>query len=208
MALADKLQAHVLNDGAEAMLQRYLSRRMFSGAWFGTIGGRGDAPEVADRFTPADLVAVSTLSLNVPGWTAVDLLDRRANELSTGLAAVPADLDLHEANDAALDPLFALQDKLDDIPGVGHVTRSKLLARKRPRLVPLRDQHVLRELVGGTRSSLTRPLRDALRADDEVRRRLQQLASAVPDAAVSPLRALDIVVWMNVHGKKWLPSDA
>lgn len=151
---------------------------------------------------------MSTLSLNIPGWTAIELLEHRKKDLSVGLAAIPVDLNLHEADDAVLDPLFALQNKLDEIKGIGHVTRSKLLARKRPRLVPIRDQHVLRELVGGVRESLTRPLRDALRADEEVRRRLQELASRIGDGSLSAVRALDIIVWMNVHGKRWLSSHS
>lgn len=207
MPLTEKLRAHVLADGAEGMLDGYLNHGWFSGAWFQAIGGAGDTPDVADRFTPADVVAVSTLSLNIQGWTAIELLDRPGNDFSALLAAIPVDLDLPEADDEVLNRLFALQDKLDEIDGIGHVTRSKLLARKRPRLVPIRDRYVLRELVGDVSASLTRPLRDALRADPEVRSQLEGLAARVANGGISPLRALDIIVWMNAHGKRWLPQE-
>lgn len=200
MALTDAINDHLFADDAAHVLARYLNFRDYSGAWFDTIGGRGDAPDVAHRFTPADLVAVSTLSVTIPGWVAVELLDRRAEEFSDLLTAIPQDTDLHEATDEDLDAVFALQDALDTVTKVGHVTRSKLLARKRPRLVPIRDQHVLLALVGRKYGSFTRPLGDALRDSQEIRDRLEALRSQHQEQPLSLLRVLDIVVWMREHG--------
>lgn len=147
MNLHDELHGHLFADdadtGAEAVLAKYLGGT-FTGKWFETIGGRGDAPEVADRFTSADVLAVSMLSVRVPAWTSIELLDRRAEEFTTLLAALPTDCDLHEVDEEHLTAIWAIQDALDTVDGIGHVTRSKLLARKRPRLVPMRDQQVHR----------------------------------------------------------------
>lgn len=200
MALTAAISDHLFADNAAHVLARYLNFRDYSGAWFDTIGGPGDAPDVAYRFTPADLVAVSTLSVPIPGWVAVELLHRRAHEFSALLTAVPQDTDLHEATDEDLDTVFALQDALDTVAKVGHVTRSKLLARKRPRLIPIRDQHVLLALVGRKYGRLTRPLRDALRDNPELLDRLDSLRSQHPDQPLSFLRVLDIVVWMRTYG--------
>lgn len=207
MSLSDNLREHVFADDAAEKLAHYLDKGAFSGAWFQILGGRGDASEVANRFTPADIVAVSTLSVQVTGWAAIALLSTRADELSGLLADIPADVPLHEATNAHLEAVFAAQDALGNIASVWHVTRSKLLARKRPHLVPIRDQHVLAGLLGeGHDGRLTRPLRDALAAEAEVRGRLEKLRTEAGDTTLSLLRVLDIVVWMRVHGANSLAS--
>lgn len=77
-----------------------------------------------------------------------------------------------------------------------------MLAHKRPRLVPIRDQYVLDDLMGTRNGLFTQPLRDALALDTATMDRLRELASGtarVPDD-LSPLRVLDVVVWMQAHG--------
>jgi Family of unknown function (DUF6308) len=49
-----------------------------------TFAGGGDAPEVANFFTATDLVAVSLLSVDVPGTAALRILGTNAEDL-TGL---------------------------------------------------------------------------------------------------------------------------
>lgn len=200
MELGDPMREHVFADDAADKLADYLNGRDYSGAWFERIGGPGDAEEVADRFTGDDIAAVATLSVKIPGWAVVELLDRRADELSRLLAAVPNGRALVDASDDDIGNLFTLQDALDTIRGVGHVTRSKLVARKRPHLVPIRDQHVLKALVGRARGSFTVPLRDAFRGDEAVRSRLEELREGSCCPELSILRVLDIVVWMRVYG--------
>jgi GrpB-like predicted nucleotidyltransferase (UPF0157 family) len=124
------------------------------------------------------------------------------------LEAVPRDVHLHAATDDDLEPLWALQDELDTVAGVGHVTRSKLLARKRPRLVPIRDQYVLTALTGRKASPFTRPLRDALRDNPDLVDRLNSIGRAASAEELPPLRVLDIVVWMETHGADSVESKA
>lgn len=202
------LQEHVFADDAASMLDLYLNQGRFSGAWFESIGGRGDAPDVAGQFTPADIVAVSTLAVRIPGWAAVEILDRRADELASLLGQVPADLELHAASDADLAAVYKLHDALDAIKDVGHVTRSKLLARKRPNLVPIRDQHVLVALIGQAFGNFTEPLRDALREDRALRAQLNALRQDAQRPELSLIRTLDIVVWMRTYGAQSVDTDA
>jgi hypothetical protein len=77
-------------------------------------------------------------------------LIERDGDLAAKLRLVPTDVDLAGASDADLDVLFAVQRDLDNIAKIGHVIRSKLLAHKRPRLVPIRDQYVLMALLDGS----------------------------------------------------------
>lgn len=198
MTLSAKLREHLNAHNAEAMLAQYLDKKAFSGAWFETLGGRGDDPAVANRFTAADLVAVSTLSVRISGWAAIKLLDDKPDQFSPLLRSIPTNLPLHEATDGDIQAVYAAHDALNGIRGIGHVTRSKLLARKRPHLVPIRDQHVLRDLVGSAYAPFTEPLRDVLAGDKEVRNRLEELRQDRP--GLSLLRILDIIVWMRTHG--------
>lgn len=132
------------------------------------------------------------------GWAAIALLEARAAELNALLEAIPTNRALHEATADDLEAVYAAQRVLDSIDGIGHVTRSKLLARKRPHLVPIRDQHVLLALVDRDHGPFTQPLRDALASDDELIERLEELRQ--DRARLSLLRVLDIIVWMRAHG--------
>lgn len=132
---------------------------------------------------------------------AVVGLFERGERLAEHLAKIPHETKLVDAREEELAALYELQGQLDEVPDVGHVTRSKLLARKRPHLVPIRDQHVLRALLGADQGPLTAPLRSALASAPSITERLAEIRelSGAP-ATISDLRVLDVVVWMTVHG--------
>jgi hypothetical protein len=86
---------------------------------------------------------------------------------------------------------------LRDQPEVGWVIAGKLLARKRPRLLPVYDR-VVRCAVGRA-PPFWFALHTALREDDAaLHRQLLELrqAARVPEA-VSVLRVCDVAVWMG-----------
>jgi len=87
---------------------------------------------------------------------------------------------------------------LCDQNGVDWVLAGKLLARKRPRLLPVYDK-VVRCALGHPRPSFWLALHAALRADDYALHRqlleLRQIAG-VPET-VSALRVCDVAVWMG-----------
>lgn len=144
----DRLHHHLHAPAAIDHLKRYFGGE-YSGSRFEAFAGGGDRPDVTNRFTSDDLVAVTMLGVRVKGWGAIELLEPRAVEFAELLAELPdPGLDLHTTDVDDLEPLRKLHDALDSITSVQHVVRSKLLARKRPKLVPVRDQHVLRELTG------------------------------------------------------------
>ena len=191
-------------DAAEARsdLETYFTS--YSGRVFETIGGRGDVPGVANRFMASDLVAVTTLGVTVSGHGAIELLDGdRSATLAALLEEIRVDVDLWDASDDDLAALYELQEGLDLVPSVAHVIRSKLLARKRPRLVPIRDRYVLTALVGRDHGNFTEPLRAALQ-DAGLRARLEDLRTSAPAGTdISLLRVLDVVVWMAAHGREY-----
>lgn len=192
--LAEATRRYVDDPDAERVVVKY-----YSGSYTGALFD--SAPELQsddrNRFTAHDFAAVATLSVELNGRSIKQLIER-GDRLSELLAKVP-DIDLVDASDEDLEAIYRIQDALDDIQGVGHVRRSKLLAHKRPRLVPIRDQHVLVALTGTDHGYFTQPLRDVLRADEALVDRLDELALKAP-VPISRLRALDVVVWMMTHG--------
>jgi hypothetical protein len=172
----------------------------YSGAMFETFDGGGDAPPVADVFTAADLVAVTLLSVDVPGTAALRILGTSADDLTQLLERIPHDRELYEASDAEIGPKSAAEELWRDIrrAGVGTVTTSKLLARKRPNLLPVIDTVVKETLQHPRKGSFWLTLRAELNADGG---RLRDHLLAVRKeaglkASVSVIRCFDVVVWM------------
>jgi hypothetical protein len=185
--------AHGDLDQALRYLQTYYGRP-YTGGYFDTwAAARNDS----DRFTADDLVAVSFLSVVVPPMAARELLERRAAQFAELLEAVGPDRDLADQSEPVDDeqPASQLYAAVRGLPGVGRTIGTKLLARKRPRLVPIYDSVVAR--VCGIGDYHWEPLRQALRADglQERLRELHQRAGLGPE--VSALRVLDVVSWME-----------
>ncbi|MGC4889699.1 DUF6308 family protein [Micromonospora sp. DT227] len=183
----------------------------YTGGQFEMLGGGGSRPTVANTVTAEDLIAVELLGVTIRPRRRLDLLQGQlGRDVSAALATIPTDVELDEddalayiVDGGAADTAWRL---LRDTPGIGWVIAGKLLARKRPRLVPVYD-HVV-SCAYGTRSGFWEWLHDTLREDTAaVSRRLDALhreAELAPP--VSRLRVLDVVFWMR-HREDHLPSD-
>lgn len=173
-----------------------------TGCLFDTWAGGGAAAGVADRFTADDLIALSLLGVTVPGRTAILLLDRQAAEYSALLAAIGPDRDLADVPDGEISPnwpAWRAHDLLRTLDGLDWVGAAKLLARKRPRLIPGYDRAV-RAVLGGEHY-YWEPLRESLRADG---RRLHQRLLQIRDKAevpadISAIRVFDILASMDAR---------
>jgi hypothetical protein len=142
------------------------------------------------------------LSVQLPPLVALDLLHGALGEESAVfLEQIPTSVPLwdNEAEELIKDggPADSAWRLLESQDGVGWVTAGKLLARKRPSLIPVYDDVV--------RCAFDRPkeiwkaLRDALRQDDgSFRTELEDLSkrARIP-AEVTPLRVLDVALWMR-----------
>jgi hypothetical protein len=173
----------------------------FTGSRFEHLAGGGDRSEVADRITAEDLVAVQTLSVTVPASVALDILEGcLGGRLSGLLHAIPRGIDMAAAEAAVVadgSPADQAWRLLRDQHDVGWVIAGKLLARKRPRLLPVYDR-VVRCAVGRP-PSFWLALHTALREDNAaLYRQLLELrqAAGLPET-VSALRVCDVAVWMN-----------
>lgn len=209
--LAGRLHSILASPQAATDLRRYFGinlphgTRPFTGSRFEHLGGGGDRPPVANAMTADDLIAVQALSVTLPAQACLDLLEGCLGEqLSELLSRIPADVDMADADDADLtpgSPADTAWHLLTAQPGIGWVTAGKLLARKRPRLVPVYDQ-VVRCLLNRP-SSFWLSLQAALRVDDcalhHALLTLRQIAG-VP-GSVSALRVCDVVLWMRHHAE-------
>ncbi|WFE35606.1 DUF6308 family protein [Micromonospora sp. WMMD975] len=202
-------------DGAGSVddLRRYFhgtGDAAYTGGQFDVLGGGGSRPEVADTVTAEDLIAVELLSVRIPPRQRLELLQGRlGREVSEELAKIPADVKMGD-NDALpyiVDggPADTAWHLLCAATGIDWVIAGKLLARKRPRLVPVYDGVV--SCAYGTRGGFWTWLHGKLGEDGgTLAERLDALhREAELPAAVSRLRVLDVVVWMR-HRRGHLPS--
>lgn len=200
---------------ALALLRDYYRPRPtghFTGAYFERLGGGGDRSNVAYEFTAEDFIAVSMLSVDVPASAALRILGPDGAHLSELLRRIPTDVDLVDVEMDQIVPDWApwqLEVALKSITGLGPTTVSKLIARKRPRLVPVFDSVVEREPGLAGRPFWT-TLNAALRENDRAPHK--HLVSVHDEAEIgediSPLRVFDVVTWMTGqgHANKLLPD--
>jgi hypothetical protein len=171
--------------------------RYFSGALFERLDGGGDRPGVRNRITGADIIAVSMLSVGIPS-PGIATLHARAQEISALLAGIPWDLDLVDADSAVIGPdsdAWRLWELLVGVEGIKWVTASKLLARKRPRLLPVYDS-VVRAVLGHPKQFWFSLQATVAANDRALYRRLLSIreAAGVGDD-ISSLRIFDVVCW-------------
>jgi len=167
------------------------------GRHFEAIGSAHSSPH---RVTADDLVAVQMLSVTIPPLVSADLLlGSLGTELGVLLQRIPFDVDLRspaaleliEANSPA-DKAWQLVRAQD---GMGRTKTSKLLARKRPALLPVIDEVVACALEEP--SNFWVALHTALSSGDfdEALASLRR-AGGVPDT-VTDLRVIDVAVWSS-----------
>jgi Family of unknown function (DUF6308) len=175
----------------------------YTGRWFDLLGrdhlGEEESP---DRFTAMDIVAVSMLSVQIPPRASIELLDGQSPNLSDLLKKVPNGIPLWEAKPKDIDDTHSTAAKLwkalKQVKGVGWVTANKLLARKRPLLLPVYDS-IVKARIQPRSESLWVPLQnDLLRDNCAMVRRLEEIhCQASVDKRVSLLRVFDVAMWMT-----------
>ena len=191
---------------------------VYTGSHFNSWAGGGDAEGVANTITADDLVAVSLLSVKVPGPAAFGILKTHSKDISKLLLDIPRDIDLAdlEANqfeeilgdNSPADKLWRLLRAFESPRwGIGPTTASKIMARKRPRLIPIYDS-VVRPLMGLKNSrGHWAACHAALTDGSDLAGRLQEIrAGSGISEPISDLRTMDIVLWM--YGKQNLPHIA
>lgn len=218
---------HILTAGNEeeaaGLLAAYYRRTAdglpaYTGSYFNSWAGGGDASENRDTITADDLIAVSFLSVDIPGEAAIGFLDTHKNTISGLLKEIPSDRILADVSsaefpeflgedNAALELWHVLRGRDTGRWGVGRTKASKIMARKRPHLIPIYDS-VVAPLMGLKNSdNQWATWHYAFLEDPGLPQRLRKIheISGIEEL-LSDLRVMDIVLWM--YGKQRPLSSA
>jgi Family of unknown function (DUF6308) len=198
-------------DFATSLVKRYLAtdtagRARYSGAYFERIGGGGDREDIANQFTAEDLLAVTMLSVRIEGYHALEILRYQAGKLNGLLSQIPHDLALQDpratAHIAKSGPAWRLWDTICDIEPrpqsnrIGPVAAGKLLARKRPRLLPVYDSRIKKVLNRPrTDNQWWHDLHDQLINDPGLIQELEAVRNRADAGHMSLLRVFDVMCW-------------
>lgn len=202
---------------AVALVRRYRSE--FTGGWFESLIDLGHPYEITRR----DLIAVECLSVCFPARVSTWILDEGRGELTALLRdeRLRPDRDLWECELADLgrgspaDDLWTLLTGDSwrafwpgriALKGIGAVTAGKLLAAKRPQMIPVVDT-VVRDALQAPRNRFWESMWWAMQ-DPKLRQCLEAIREEAcrqeaggpplpPRPLPSLLRTLDIVVWMR-----------
>ncbi|MDR6685750.1 hypothetical protein J2Y41_001305 [Arthrobacter sp. 1088] len=216
MTLPDILSADRTDDAATLVTKYYtkLYRNDVpqTGSRFDDWAGGGDRPNVANSVTADDVLAVSFLSVQVPAPAAIGIVESRANDVSELLDQIPTDLDLAAVSSDDYDRFLGQQSPANALWrllrgsdtyrwGIGPTTASKIMARKRPRLIPIYDS-VVGPLMGLRDSdNQWKAWHSVLTDGSGLPDRLKTIrAKSSVDRDISDLRTMDVVLWM--HGKE------
>ncbi|MEI2276699.1 DUF6308 family protein [Paenarthrobacter ilicis] len=216
MTLPEILKADHTEDAA-ALVRKYYTHLyrhdiVQTGSRFDDWAGGGDRPKIANVITADDILAVSFLSVQVPAPAAIGLIESRANEVSELLAQIPTNLDLASVSSDDYDhylgprsPANALWRLLRGSDtyrwGIGPTTASKIMARKRPRLIPIFDS-IVGPLMGHTTcDDQWETWHSVLTNGMDLSNRLKSIREKAAIAQdISDIRTMDVVLWM--HGKE------
>ena len=202
-------------DAANSALELYFSGR-FTGAWFDAVG-RGTDPATGapvdrepNRVTIEDSLSLSLLDTPLKPREVIGLLEINRDlvhllgRIDLGLtliAAAPAE-DFTESPWASASMAYKL---LRASSGIGRSRASKLLARKRPHLIPVWDRYVAEGLAMKGSDQDWVIMQDVVVAHSD---RLHAIADEFRFSnrdngraqGLSLLRMFDIIGWMRMHG--------
>lgn len=172
--------------------------RAYTGSYFDNLPAAS-----TDRVTAEDIVAVACLSVHVPAAASVKVIREQADEITSLLADIPSShledipFEEHDSHFGTGSSALRLWKLLRNHYGVGQTTASKLMARKRPGLIPIYDSVVGR--VTGFRNSdgTWRAWHQALSGDPGLTDGLRSLRESAGLESISLLRVLDVVLWMD-----------
>ena len=188
--------------GAIAALQDYATN--YTGAWFDRLADV-DHP---NQITAQDIVAVSTLGVDIPANKSIWILGPGSEAITALLTQIPQHQAIWhpDANLESTGPAWKLWNLIKSTdnswpPGHGGVATtklSKLLAAKRPDLIPIHDALIDQALFDAKIANYWAPWTRLHRSPQG--QQLRDLATSARDNAdigeyLGPLRIIDIVIW-------------
>ena len=202
------IRSAVENIGEERALEylkRYYTSGLYTGAHFESLVAGENLP---GRFTAADLYAVSTLSVTVPVKAGIEILGSGATVFNGLLEEIPTTRISELSKDDFTEhlgpgsPAIRLWDLLRRNTtgqarwGIGPTTASKIMARKRPHLIPIQDS-VVDVVIERGKGSGWKLWWEALSGDDALEQMADRLRREIDRPHLSTLRVFDVVLWME-----------
>jgi hypothetical protein len=169
----------------------------FAAATFNTFGESD--PNAIGR---DDLLALNCLDERISPRAIREFLSATGQDrLREALSSIPQDVDLRDADQRLFADAEVAWNLLQEFDRVGPVIAGKLLARKRPRLVPIVDG-VVRTVIDAGRGNYWKTYQ-AFMADPAQANRLDEISrsASVPEK-ITLLRVLDVCVWMRGSGAR------
>lgn len=209
-----QLTAHLLpelKDDAVRLLQTYFGDLLGTGSGYegGSWDGfdpSGTREESRDIFTADDLLSASLLSADIHPTAILRILGSDAVDLASAIKTLGSDRDLASLDASEVGELEAsstIWQALRSIPHIGPTRASKLIARKRPHLIPIYDKVLGNAVYGGTSQGQWVRMHAALTADggalSDHLTTLRDL-SGLPEW-ISLLRIFDVIAWLDGSGK-------
>lgn len=189
---AQKIRSLTARADVSNRIERYLDpTEAYAAFSFDTAGANPTFDLSAD-----DLLVLNFLDVPIGPMTYRRLMELRP-EIGSMLHKLSSDAHLWHmrADNQLYDDANALWALLEGVAGIGPTRASTIMARKRPKLIPILDRWVS-EFYDGRTENFWLPLAEALR-DHDLRRVIDGLRPAGMDtSALSLLRILDITIWM------------
>lgn len=194
-AINGRIDAIINNDAAPDLVREfYRPENSFAGESFELLG-RGDDDDV-HKFVTADFFAITLMGVSVPPDSLRRILGADSERLNGMLQRVGDDVDLWDADDAKLGAAETLFHELvEQYAGIKEVVAGKLLARKRPKLIPIVDDVVVKAIAAPPKKYWV-SYRSALQ-DSSRRQRVRDLRPEDLNPRIADLRILDTAVWMS-----------
>ena len=207
------LTPHLLEEhrrDAVTLLSRYFAGPLqrgdgFEGGWWDTFDPSGTRDESSERFTADDVLSASLLAAPIHPAAVLTILRDTGGTLTTGLRELGDDRDLASLSAdevISLERNSTIWQGLRSVAHMGPTRTSKLIARKRPRLIPIYDSVVGGAVYGDSTTSQWQRMHAALIADGgALNEHLVALrAQADLPRQVSALRVFDVLAWLDGSG--------
>lgn len=185
----DRLQKALTTPNLCEAVSRYFDHHgSFAGLTFDSLGRN-----LPNEITSDDLLAVSLLDVSWTPSAVRAMLEDQANEFGVLLHGIDSHTTLWaETAGQQLCAAETMWETLRTLPGVGRTKAGKLLARKRPLLVPIVDDVIARAVGNSGRTWLT--LRCCFK-NDAFRQSVEALRP-VGEKDAGLLRIFDVAIWM------------
>ena len=193
-AINGRIDEIINNDSAPDLVREfYRPENAFAGESFELLGRADDD---VHKFVPADFLAITLMGVSVPPDSLRRILGADSGRLNGMLEKVGDDVDLWKADDAKLDAAESLFHELvEQYAGIKEVVAGKLLARKRPKLIAIVDEVVVKAIAAPPKKywvSYKSALQDGCRLQ-----RIRDLRPHDLNPRIADLRILDTAIWMS-----------